>query len=362
MTNHYGSLFDAAKYLLAPLCENGHDYQGTGQSLCYRSNPTLCLDCDKERARIYRQQNREVISERRRKKRAETRRPQIEAEAARLQAEAELLIQHGLDPSEYRLSPLCKNKHDWQRTGKTLRRIKTGHCLECEREKRNSLENQVYRAEYYQANHTRLLDQKKDYYQRNRDRKLAKDKEYREANPEKIAARNKLWYEQNRDKQIQYGRDRYVAKRDEILIEKRRYSKSNRPLMRLRWNRWRSTPTGRAADNRSKAKRKALKLANHRSDFSVEQWLERVAEFDQCCAYCGSQTALAQDHLLPVSMGGSDTIGNLIPVCRSCNSSKGNRDPMAWYKAQSFFAPSRWRKILKVLGKTEANYNQIPLL
>jgi hypothetical protein len=32
------------------------------------------------------------------------------------------------------------------------------------------------------------------------------------------------------------------------------------------------------------------------------------------------------DHIIPVSMGGTDEIENLVPCCRVCNSKKGNRN------------------------------------
>jgi len=42
------------------------------------------------------------------------------------------------------------------------------------------------------------------------------------------------------------------------------------------------------------------------------------------CAYCGKH-ADTTDHVWPRSRGGDDHSNNLVPACRSCNSSKGNR-------------------------------------
>ena len=41
------------------------------------------------------------------------------------------------------------------------------------------------------------------------------------------------------------------------------------------------------------------------------------------CAYCQVNGGETTDHIIPVAYGGSHTLGNLIPACRSCNSSKG---------------------------------------
>lgn len=52
-------------------------------------------------------------------------------------------------------------------------------------------------------------------------------------------------------------------------------------------------------------------------------------KFEGQCAYCGDP-ADTWDHIVPVSAGGRTTPGNILPACRSCNSSKGNRDVWDW--------------------------------
>ena len=43
------------------------------------------------------------------------------------------------------------------------------------------------------------------------------------------------------------------------------------------------------------------------------------------CTYCHTARASTWDHVVPRSLGGPDTRGNLVPACVSCNSSKGAR-------------------------------------
>lgn len=46
------------------------------------------------------------------------------------------------------------------------------------------------------------------------------------------------------------------------------------------------------------------------------------------CCYCGKTppgTTLEVDHVIPVSAGGSDTLGNLVTACVDCNRGKGAR-------------------------------------
>lgn len=56
-----------------------------------------------------------------------------------------------------------------------------------------------------------------------------------------------------------------------------------------------------------------------------EEWLTLCAEYGGKCAYCRSECKLSRDHVMPLTRGGSDSIDNILPACRSCNSSKGNR-------------------------------------
>ena len=43
------------------------------------------------------------------------------------------------------------------------------------------------------------------------------------------------------------------------------------------------------------------------------------------CRNCSDQNDLAIDHIIPLSKGGNDDLSNLQILCKSCNSSKGDR-------------------------------------
>lgn len=68
------------------------------------------------------------------------------------------------------------------------------------------------------------------------------------------------------------------------------------------------------------------------------------------CVYCGSTEILSVDHLFPRIKGGSDSVENLVCSCKSCNSSKGKKDLMAWYDERGEF-PSIMvlRRYLKII-------------
>ncbi|MDD4538806.1 MAG: HNH endonuclease signature motif containing protein [Lentisphaeria bacterium] len=55
------------------------------------------------------------------------------------------------------------------------------------------------------------------------------------------------------------------------------------------------------------------------------------------CCYCGSVDDLSVDHLIPRKKLGTDLSENLIAACRSCNSSKRERDMLSWLRARDIF-------------------------
>lgn len=69
----------------------------------------------------------------------------------------------------------------------------------------------------------------------------------------------------------------------------------------------------------------------------------------QVCCYCGSDSFLSLDHLIPQFSGGAHSADNLVVACRSCNSSKGKRDFLDWMAARGQFPPLKpLRRYLKL--------------
>ena len=74
-------------------------------------------------------------------------------------------------------------------------------------------------------------------------------------------------------------------------------------------------------------RRERLRIAREKGTHIEIEWLEMVAFFDNRCVCCGIHKAqlagnsLTKDHIVPICRGGSDSIRNLQPVCKNCNSS-----------------------------------------
>lgn len=65
----------------------------------------------------------------------------------------------------------------------------------------------------------------------------------------------------------------------------------------------------------------------------------RLVHSERICSYCGDEGGLALDHIFPRKFGGADDAGNLVTVCRTCNSSKGKKDLMEWMHRRGHFLP-----------------------
>jgi len=73
-------------------------------------------------------------------------------------------------------------------------------------------------------------------------------------------------------------------------------------------------------------------MARVEHDLTDAQWLA-LKEAWGGCAYCGAaDVPLQRDCVLAISRGGRYTVGNVVPVCRSCNASKCNAEVTTWLR------------------------------
>ncbi len=72
---------------------------------------------------------------------------------------------------------------------------------------------------------------------------------------------------------------------------------------------------------------------NFRSTFDDEKV---KYQYPNSCCYCGSVEKIHLDHLIPQIKGGQDSADNLVWACRSCNSSKRDRDVLVWLQSKGW--------------------------
>ena len=86
------------------------------------------------------------------------------------------------------------------------------------------------------------------------------------------------------------------------------------------------------------------------STLTIKQWDMIKKYFNNQCAYCGEELPLEQEHFLALTKCGEYTINNIICACKSCNSSKGNKDFFEWYPKYRYYSKKRENTILKFLN------------
>lgn len=64
-------------------------------------------------------------------------------------------------------------------------------------------------------------------------------------------------------------------------------------------------------------------LTDTPDSYTEDQWQALCAFYNQTCLRCGKQKKLTVDHIVPLSLGGTNSIDNIQPLCKSCNTSKG---------------------------------------
>jgi 5-methylcytosine-specific restriction endonuclease McrA len=166
---------------------------------------------------------------------------------------------------------------------------------------------------YYANNREQCLARDHQYYLENAAKLREASRSYRQQNPTTVAT-SKAAYNATHGKERQGSRRTYyLSHQEEELAYTRNYIA-------------RHPEKNRANVRKYEAKKKGAPVC----DLTHEQWLEIQAAQDHRCYYCGKRCKgkLTQDHITPLSKGGSHTLHNVIAACHSCNSRKGNRPPV----------------------------------
>lgn len=204
----------------------------------------------------------------------------------------------------------------------------------------------IRRKRHFDKNREKIREQQRLNAIKNRDIKKEYDKKYSEENKERITARQKKYYNDNFERIQQYHKERNAD--PEYKARRREYRKTRKERDAYLFNEWRLKNTKRISTNKQRrhSRQKGLK-----STFTHNEWLEAIDAFDGLCAYCGEDKELTRDHFIPVTSDGEFTVENIIPACRSCNSSKNNTEFFEWYRYHDeIYCEDRERKIIEYLG------------
>jgi 5-methylcytosine-specific restriction endonuclease McrA len=157
-------------------------------------------------------------------------------------------------------------------------------------------------------------------------------RKYKEVHKEEVSNYNKLWNKNNKAARIKLNKKYYINNKESENARTKKYAKMNPEKI----------------NNLAQLRR--AKLNNTVATFNESDWDLCKKEFNYACAYCGKKKSLAKEHFIPLYNGGEYTKNNIIPSCKSCNSSKSNKDFEEWYPLQEFYNKKREAKIYKYLN------------
>jgi 5-methylcytosine-specific restriction endonuclease McrA len=119
------------------------------------------------------------------------------------------------------------------------------------------------------------------------------------------------------------------------------------------WLRYAITPDLRLYHREKSKRRKAQARGQTPVQIPVTALRQRFNEFGNCCAYCGASGDMEIEHVDPISNGGPHDIGNIVPACPTCNTSKKEKEMETWYRSQPFFSELRLHRICRVIHPPE---------
>ena len=174
---------------------------------------------------------------------------------------------------------------------------------------------------YQAANAEKIRLRKQAKRLANLEEARAKDAAWRAAHPEIVQANNRKYRELNPDRH---------------LAAAKAWNEANPDRHRDNIRAWRAENPDRVADIQRKAhhRRRARLAGSNSPGVTREEWAETVEAFGGQCAYC-PRPATTIDHIEPIARGGLDAPENVVPACRSCNSSKGAKPLLIWWLHRS---------------------------
>ena len=145
------------------------------------------------------------------------------------------------------------------------------------------------------------------YYQSHKASRLESKRRYRQENKTKIAAAAIRYLEEHPEYMKQYAKRRHEMHPRYNAEALKRWSKANPEKRRA--NRKNDKMRRRGAVGR-------VTGAEIQTIFGTQE---------SRCAYCGEQTTLTIDHIVPVASEGTHTISNIVGACVRCNRKKHAR-------------------------------------
>jgi len=223
-------------------------------------------------------------------------------------------------------------------------------CIGCGETKTQNSFQFVNHATYpYRLNQCRACkaEYKRKHYLANRGKVLERQRRWRAANGEKKKATDRAYYHaysqkpENKERRNAKNRHRYrhdPEYRKEVLERQRRHAEKD--------------PDGYNAKRAGRTRRRRAVKANVESDGHTiselhADWLSRGID-PKVCYYCdhpiSNWKTSVGDHVVPITRGGPDIVGNLVPCCSHVSKGKGNCQNLKGYRLLTEWTPPNMRE------------------
>lgn len=162
---------------------------------------------------------------------------------------------------------------------------------------------------------------------------------YREKHREELREKNRQYSKEHQAQSAEWKRRDKEKNRALYAAKWREYYEKNKSHFQQYQREWnQADPEKRRGYVR---KRRAI-LKGCSASLSTAAWKAIKELHGNKCAYCGSSGKVEMDHIVPISRGGAHHESNVVPCCRSCNASKGDRPLEEWLSVRdaSGFQPA----------------------
>jgi 5-methylcytosine-specific restriction endonuclease McrA len=147
-----------------------------------------------------------------------------------------------------------------------------------------------------------------------------KVRQYRDRTREARLKQQRQWEASNKERRRAYRVANRERRNEQSRLSMARAYAFDPERIKANVDRWRRANLDKVNTIHERRRARLMGLSIHHT---TEEWLALLGRIGGKCAHCGTTERISRDHINPLSKGGSDTIDNIQPLCRSCNSRKG---------------------------------------